>query len=888
MAFRPGGPGFSGNPGAGGAPPMMMFNPAQFSQPQAPQIPQPSPNPANQAQQANQSMSSNSFHQQVATSIQDSRTDGFNSHQQFQQQPGQYLQQTPPDSTSNAYQNAGVYQNYSSGGQIPPQPNNDSSNWNYGQENMQNAQHFQQHQSVEQFSNSMHNSYQQNHENLYDNYNSQSGVTDNVPQKQAMYHNQASSFAQSTLNGQGAQETLEGGAMPFVPGTNSVTGQPIITSNYTNDMPPQPIAPTSQNSSREPSVSHVSTEHTNFTNSSEFQMNSQNHSINPQMPPISSFKSASIDPIAKHDQNSNIFPETAENLSRQPPMWNPNDNVGYNQPTSALGNPPETNAGTGSKQTQPDLVSATSSSASPSALQQLPPDPYGSASYNSAASGEQLHSESLSTEKYSQIGSANHSISETNNGNGPFATDSSNWELQHAPSSLPPLYNPYQHSTDPHTTVMSKGGYGLGPDVITAVSSTNIPQVSSDQSQSVPNTAYDSTKAVENDSQGLSFGEEPQWESNVIADETNQATAKMASRIDEMRKAKEAATPQQLVSENSAHEPVNTLPTSSNIPPQGTENPSMHSNLPTYTDSSVDTSPEHVALQGQQGNVPLGSHAEHYAYYQQFENLSTNRVAASGDSQDNASSGPVYNRTPDVIAAQQTLQHPGAPPSSDRNLYMQTGHLNEQDDILSHEDQAYHGEHSRQEPSNQQETFGQTGIHRPTTVPDGGNEMPVATSSTARSTTSERHPIGSVPDTDIPLDRLVLGESGSASNQQLQANAQPPYSLQPVVSNPLASNWNNMWTNEQTNRVVTGEDDRRVPGAPSNSDMASLPTMQPHSVAQLQQPTSLPMVRIHINLTRISMVTQFLVVTKVIMTNLILQFCRRRILSINFLWIHLL
>ena len=96
-----------------------------------------------------------------------------------------------------------------------------------------------------------------------------------------------------------------------------------------------------------------------------------------------------------------------------------------------------------------------------------------------------------------------------------------------------------------------------------------------------------------------------------------------------------------------------------------------------------------------------------------------------------------------------------------------------------------------------------------------------------------------------------------------------------------------MWADEQTNRVVTGEDDRRVPGAPSNSDMASLPTMQPHSVAQLQQPTSLPMVRIQINLNRISMVTQ-LVVTQVIMTNLILQFCRRRILSINFLWIHLL
>ena len=54
MAFKPGGPGFSSNTGAGGAPPpMMMFNPAQFSQPQAPHVPLPPSTPATQAQQIN-------------------------------------------------------------------------------------------------------------------------------------------------------------------------------------------------------------------------------------------------------------------------------------------------------------------------------------------------------------------------------------------------------------------------------------------------------------------------------------------------------------------------------------------------------------------------------------------------------------------------------------------------------------------------------------------------------------------------------------------------------------------------------------------------------------------------------------------------------------------
>ena len=67
--------------------------------------------------------------------------------------------------------------------------------------------------------------------------------------------------------------------------------------------------------------------------------------------------------------------------------------------------------------------------------------------------------------------------------------------------------------------------------------------------------------------------------------------------------------------------------------------------------------------------------------------------------------------------------------------------------------------------------------------------------------------------------------------------------MQPSASDPPNTNWN-VWNSEQTNRVVTGEDDRRIPGAASNTDTSSLSTMQQHPVPQLQQPASLPPVSI--------------------------------------------
>ena len=176
MAFRPGGPGFSANAGAGGGPPpMMMFNPAQFSQPQAPQIPLPSSNPATQVQQGSQSTPVSAYSQHGATPSQEPGAGAFNSNQYPQQTPGQYQPKPSPESTSNAYQNAGVYQGYNNAGQIQ-HSQYEGSNWNYGQEGIQNSQLYQPQQSAEQYPNSMPHSLQQNLEPSHNSYNSQGGV----------------------------------------------------------------------------------------------------------------------------------------------------------------------------------------------------------------------------------------------------------------------------------------------------------------------------------------------------------------------------------------------------------------------------------------------------------------------------------------------------------------------------------------------------------------------------------------------------------------------------------------------------------------------------------------------------------------------------------------
>ena len=525
--------------------------------------------------------------------------------------------------------------------------------------------------------------------------------------------------------------------------------------------------------------------------------------------------------------------------------WDAANTENYNPAAESLGSQAGSDVMKASTQAQPDLVSATSSSTGPSNFKSLPPTSYGGASSNIPTHNVQQGRDMASGETSNQIGSINSIQSEIQNVAAPMFSNGMHSQYQNPPESLPPLPTSYPPSVEPPTTTLNKGGYGLGPDVITAVSSANITNASHLGSPSTDHpihqqeTQEDAEKLVLNAAESAA-AEQPLWESGVVEEEANQITSKLASRIDEMRKAKEVSG--SIPQENSNDRNIDNFRTGSNLSQQASGASDLNSNLQQHTESSQDTSPEHRTLQHQQGSVAIGSHAEHYAYYQQFENLSVERIGNA--TQSDTQSVPVYNRTPDVIAPQQPLPSPGLPPSSDRNLYMQTGHLNEQDDVLNHPASAYPVEPERPEnSSNMQTIFGQPSIHRPTTVPDGGNEIPMIASNPPRSTHSQIRDFPVEQDHEIPLDRLVLGESETASNQQQQyaVAAQAPYmSQQTALDDAPNINWN-VWNNGQVNRFVTGEDDRRVPGASSNDDRGSIVTAPP--ITTQQQSSSIPPVR---------------------------------------------
>jgi hypothetical protein len=588
-----------------------------------------------------------------------------------------------------------------------------------------------------------------------------------------------------------------------------------------------------------------------FPTNGIFQTNSvhQYGHISQQQPiQFSNQPTMTVDPYSKQGYEPKDYAESTGNIHSNninpSGLWGRNDNVNYNEPAlSTFGGIHDASLGTGSTQAQPDIVSATSSTASPSSLQQFPTTSFGGDSLNLPAPNIHQPLNAQMAGSSNEINGATNFYPELQSDQSPFVPNVTHGDHHQPPESLPLLYDPYQTSNDPPTTMMNKAGYGLGPDVITAVSSTNITntsQINSSSSQyhninpqEMQGTTQNGiTKQVES-----AIAEEHVWEPNLIEEETNQASSKLASRIDEMRRAKEAS--QLLPLENTGETPIYSLTPGSNQPEHVSGTSNMNSTLENFTESSQDTTPEHKPLQ--QGNVPLGSHAEHYAYYQQFENMSTEKTGQHSGNQAHVHPTSVYNRTPDVIAAQQPTQSPGVPPSSDRNLYMQTGHLNEQDDVLNHEPSAYSGEHSRNvDSSNVHPVFSQPGMHRPTNLPDGGNEVPILAPKTVRSNlSSEKQGVESAQDIDIPLDRLVLGESEAAPDQQQSTVVHSLYSSQQPLSDVTNMNWN-VWNSGQANRFVTGEDDRRVPGAASNDDQGNLAAAPPVS---MQQSASLPPVR---------------------------------------------
>jgi hypothetical protein len=151
--------------------------------------------------------------------------------------------------------------------------------------------------------------------------------------------------------------------------------------------------------------------------------------------------------------------------------------------------------------------------------------------------------------------------------------------------------------------------------------------------------------------------------------------------------------------------------------------------------TSGEPSPQHRPQQG--------SHAEHYAYYQQFE-------AQQHQQQPMVQQPPPQefaSRPPDIISTEvPVVNNVGAGPSSDRNLFMQTGHLDEQDE---------------REPI------------------DGGNEA-VQPSQRVEETV------------DLPIDRLVLGES----------EPRPPLAPPPMMAVKAAP--------MMEERIITGGSDSAV------------------------------------------------------------------------------
>ena len=198
--------------------------------------------------------------------------------------------------------------------------------------------------------------------------------------------------------------------MQNVQENNSMLGQPSMQPSYMNSPPHPPIPQNLQDSSREPSGSHASSEHANSSNIANLETNTFNHSTYAQQQQVNSFNGAPPQPFPKLGQEMNSHPENSENFSHSSSPWNPNSNLDHNQPASTFEGFSDSTGGSGNKQAQPDIVSATSSTVSPSTLPQQFPTSYEAASLNSATLSDQRPSENQAAENAGQIGNTNHSF----------------------------------------------------------------------------------------------------------------------------------------------------------------------------------------------------------------------------------------------------------------------------------------------------------------------------------------------------------------------------------------------------------------------------------------------------------------------------------------------
>ena len=200
----------------------------------------------------------------------------------------------------------------------------------------------------------------------------------------------------------------------------------------------------------------------------------------------------SVDPYLKQGYEPKNYSETtgnAQSNSGNPSAaWNRNDNVNYNEPASSrFRDMHDASLGTGSTQAQPDIVSATSSTASPSSIQPFPTASFGEETSNLPAPNLHQPLNVQMAESISEINAATNIHPDLQSDKSPFVPNFTHGDHQQPPESLPPISEPYQGSTNPPVTMLNKAGYGLGPDVITAVSSTNITNTSQENSLSCAN-----------------------------------------------------------------------------------------------------------------------------------------------------------------------------------------------------------------------------------------------------------------------------------------------------------------------------------------------------------------------------------------------------------------
>ena len=451
MAFQPSIPGSTMGPMKGGVPPPpMMMNPSQFIQNGPAQIPLPTEPIAPLVGTISEE---NRHYQQGMNYGQAPIGAVFQANEHFSQHPQNQDSHHPPDSTSNIYQKAGVYDNYAAN--QSQQPAYVSSGWGYSVNGAHNIHQPQMPQGDHPLPSSADN-YSQQQQFLYPTYNSQQGHVNSTSPGENVLYGQNTDYNSYTLGNavHSGNQPIERGQDAYTQQTNLGAGNIIPSTSVNNDVPylqqyeisgaSNPV----QESSREGSASRPDLE---------------------QVPPLSNAKMEAnyVEPrgvVQQHQeqtmfqhlhQQHRLFSEASSSDFQGPAIQklggemnvnkkqiphpeslqlkgDENDNIS----TVSHDNVPASNV-IASAPTQPDIVSATASSTSASSTFQ-------SLSFTSKKHGVSTFNHVISqamelpppSQTWSAVGSNNNF--ESHGGQKPVI-----YQHENPPDSLPPLTQPY-------------------------------------------------------------------------------------------------------------------------------------------------------------------------------------------------------------------------------------------------------------------------------------------------------------------------------------------------------------------------------------------------------------------------------------------------------------